>query len=195
MAIVNSKNQFYSKQGLWSLFLMCAFPLHLWTLILSFRDFSWVAERTNSWDAVGVISYGLLFAFMESLIIFCVMALLGLLINKKWDEPHRIALSSLLVLLVLAWAIYGQACFVWNIPPSAQFLSWIAKSAHPYRYLFGMMLIEVSLTMYIPAFLVLRWDKFFGFIREVIDRLSLLTLFYLAFDVIGLVIIVIRNVF
>lgn len=79
---------------------MCAFPLHLWTLILSFRDFSWVTERTNAWDAVGVVSYGLLFAFVESLIIFCIMALLGFLVSSKWDEPRRIALLSTLILLL-----------------------------------------------------------------------------------------------
>src|SRR3972149_6026554 len=53
----------YSKKGLWTLFLMCAFPLHVWAFILSFMDFSWVAERTNTWDALGVISYGFSLSF------------------------------------------------------------------------------------------------------------------------------------
>lgn len=47
---------------------MCAFSLHLWALILIFRDVSWVAERINMWDAIGVASYGLVLAFIESLI-------------------------------------------------------------------------------------------------------------------------------
>ena len=195
MTLVKSKYKFYSKQGLWLLFLMCAFPLHLWTLILSFRDFSWVTERTNAWDAVGVVSYGLLFAFVESLIIFCIMALLGFLVSSKWDEPRRIALLSTLILLLSAWGIYGQAYFVWNVTPAAWFLKWVAQSAHPYRILFGLTLVEVSLTMFIPALLILRWEKFFRFMQETMDRLSLLTLFYLVFDVVGLVIVVIRNVF
>ena len=62
----------YSKQGLWNLFLICAFPLHVWTIILAFRDFSWVTERTNSWDALGVVSYGLIFALIESVAVFLV---------------------------------------------------------------------------------------------------------------------------
>ena len=68
----------YSRQGLWSLFLTCAFPLHFWTLILVFRDISWLTDRTNAWDAIGVASYGMIFAFTESVVIFLVAALLGI---------------------------------------------------------------------------------------------------------------------
>src|SRR5512141_1446140 len=71
----------YTRQGLWSLFLMCAFPLHVWALILAFRDVSWVTERTNSWDAVGVVAYGLLFTLVESVLVFGIMTLLGFLIS------------------------------------------------------------------------------------------------------------------
>ena len=67
----------YSRQGLGSLFLTCAFPLHFWALLMAFRDISWVAERTNLWDAIGVLGYGLVFALVESILIFLVLALLG----------------------------------------------------------------------------------------------------------------------
>jgi hypothetical protein len=172
---------------------MCAFPLHLWALLLSFRDFSWVSERTSAWDAVGVASYGLLIAFFESLVVFLIAALLGLLVSAKWDEPHRIALLTVLILILSSWAISGQAYFVWGLSPPKQFVDLIAGSGHPYRYLFGITFVEVVLTFAIPAILVLRSERFFRFIREVIDRLSLLTSFYLFFDLVGLIIIVIRN--
>ena len=194
MTSANPRTKFYTKQGLWSLFLMCAFPLHFWTLILSFRDFSWVSERTNAWDAVGVISYGLLFTFAESVIIFCVMALLGFLASNKWDENRRIALLSLLIFLLSAWAIYGQAYFVWKLSSPAFVLNWLARSGHPYRYLFGMTLAEVSLTICIPVYFALRSEKFYRLLLDIIDRLSLLTMFYLALDLAGLIIIVIRNI-
>ena len=108
----------YSKQGLWSLFLICAFPLHIWTIILTLRDFSWVSERTNSWDAIGVVSYGLLFAFIESVIVFLVFTLLGFLVSKKWTEDQRIALLGSLVTIASLWAIAGYLFFMLkvNIP-------------------------------------------------------------------------------
>ena len=105
----------YSKQGLWSLFLVCAFPLHLWTIILAFRDFSWVTERTNSWDAVGVLSYGLIFAFIESVAVFLVTVLLGFLVSKKWNEDRRNALLGNLVLIASLWAMVSYLFFMLQV--------------------------------------------------------------------------------
>ena len=192
--MTGSSTQLYSRQGLWSLFLMCAFPLHFWTLLLAFRDISWLTERSNLWDAIGVVSYGLLFAFVESLMVFFVVALLGLLISAKWEEARRIALLSILMLVLSLWAMYGQAHFIWNLTPAGWILRLAAQSGHPYRIIFGITFIAVVLTVAVPTFLVLHWDKFFHFVREAIDRLSLLTSLYLVLDLFGLVIVVIRNI-
>jgi hypothetical protein len=192
--MTGTKTQLYSRQGLWSLFLMGAFPLHFWTLLLAFRDISWLTERSNLWDAIGVVSYGLLFAFVESLMVFLVVALLGLLISTKWEESRRIALLSILMFVLSLWAMYGQAHFVWNLSPSDWVLKLMAQSGHPYRVIFSITFIEVFLSIAVSTFLVLRWDKFFRFMQEAIDRISLLTSLYLVLDLIGLVIVVIRNI-
>lgn len=192
--MTNFKNNLYSKQGLWTLFLMCSLPIHFWTLLLAFRDISWLTERSNLWDAIGVLSYGMVFAFFESLIIFMAATLLGFLISAKWDERRRVALLSVLVLIVSLWAMYGQAHFIWGISLPEPVLNFMAQSGHPYRYLFGLTFVMVALTVAVPAFLVLRRDKVFAFAWDAIDRLSLLASVYLAIDVIGLIIVVIRNV-
>src|SRR5512144_3130677 len=100
--------QHYTRHGLWSLFLMCVFPLHAWALILAFRDVSWVTERTNSWDAVGVVSYGLLFTLVETALVFAVIVLLGYLVSLHWDVDHRVALLGFLVLIASIWAMLEQ---------------------------------------------------------------------------------------
>lgn len=192
--MTGAKTRLYSRQGLWSLFLMCAFPLHFWTLLLAFRDISWLTERSNLWDAIGVVSYGLLFAFVESLMVFLVVALLGLLISTKWEESRRIALLSILMLVLSLWAMYGQAYFVWNMSPSDWILKLMAQSSHPYRVIFSITFIEVFLSIAVSTILVLCWDRFFHFVQEAIDRISLLTSLYLILDLFGLVIVVIRNI-
>jgi hypothetical protein len=174
---------------------MCAFPLHFWTLLLAFREISWLTERSNLWGAIGVLAYGLVFAFVESLLVCLIIALLGFLISTKWDEPRRIALLSVLMFVVSFWAMFSQAHFIWGISPPASILTFIAQSGHPYRYLFGITLVEVVGTTAVPAFLVLRWEKFFLFVLEGIDRISLLASFYLVLDLVGLAIVVIRNIF
>jgi len=107
--------QHYSKQGLWSLFVIAAFPAHVWTFVLVMRDFSWVSERTNAWDAIGVGAYGLLFAFFESAFILLMALLLGFLISKSWEEDKRNAVLAVLVLVASIWSILGQLYFLLEI--------------------------------------------------------------------------------
>jgi hypothetical protein len=184
----------YTKRGLWTLFLTCAFPLHVWTVILALRDFSWVSERTNSWDAIGVISYGLVFAFIESVLVFLVAALLGFLVSRKWAEERRIALIGTLVFITSLWAMAGYLFFMLNISIPRETILFLKSLAHPLRVLYAISLALVGPTIAIPVFLVLRSEKFLKGLQSVFERLSLLTMFYLFFDFVGLVIVILRNI-
>ncbi len=136
----------------------------------------------------------MVFAFIESMIVFGVAGLLGLLVSTKWNEERRVALLGILVLIMALWAMDGQAYFVWGSYVPEQALWYIASLEHPFRFLFGTVLAVVFLTTAIPAWLVLRSDRFFHLVEGLMERLSLLTVFYLFFDVVGLIIVVIRNV-
>jgi hypothetical protein len=186
--------KWYSKQGFWSLFLICAFPLHIWTIILAFRDFSWVTERTNSWDAIGVVSYGLLFALIESVVIFLIMVLLGFLVSKTWGEDRRIALLGMLMLIASVWAMVSYLYFMLQVSIPAETITFLVNLAHPLRFLYAVSLALAGISVAIPAYLVLRSEKFLQGVKGLFERLSLLTLFYLFFDFVGLVIVIIRNV-
>ncbi|MGE5073707.1 MAG: hypothetical protein ACM3MF_09785 [Anaerolineae bacterium] len=183
----------YTRQGLWSLFLMCAFPLHAWALILAFRDVSWVTDRTNSWDAVGVVAYALLFTLVESALLFAVMTLLGLLISTRWDVERRVAVLSVLAFLAAVWAMLEQLFFLSGRGLPGWFIDFLIQSGHPLRTLYIVLILLVSVTIAVPALLVLRTRRGLAVMRVLTDRLSLLTMFYLFLDVIGLVIVVIRN--
>ena len=186
-------NRRYSKQGLWSLFLICAFPLQLWTLLLAFRDLSWLTDRTNAWDAIGVPSYGVVFAFLESLIVFLAFVVLGFLIAKRWSQETRLALLSILALVLSLWAIVGQLYFLLNISLPEPLIRFFLQASHPLRVLYLTILAIVAPTILVPAWLVLRSDKALRFTQGMIERLSLLTSIYLFLDVVGLVIVIIRN--
>jgi hypothetical protein len=183
----------YSKQGLWSLFLICAFPLHIWTIILAFRDFSWVTERTNSWDAIGVVSYGLIFAFFESVIVFLSAVLLGFLVSKKWNEDRRITLIGTLVFVTSLWAMASYLFFLLGVSISGETILFLASLAHPLRFMYAISLVLVGLTVAFPTYYILRSEKFVRGVKGFFERLSLLTQFYLFFDFMGLIIVIIRN--
>lgn len=188
-----TKQNIYTKQGLWSLFLMCTFPLHLWALILAFQDVAWVTERTNAWDAVGVVSYALLFALIETILVFLTFTALGFLIPRRWQPNKRTGFLILLVLLLSAWGIISQLLFLWhiNLPESA--IQFLARSEHPLRYLYTGILTIVIPTIVLPVYFFLKSDRMLVRIEDLADRLSVLVGLYLFFDVIGIIIVIIRN--
>lgn len=191
--MTNFFTQRYSKQGLWSLFLMCAFPLHFWTLILVFRDIQWMTERTNFWDALGVASYAMAFAFLESLLLFLILTLLGFLVPTQWTRETRIALLTVLFLILSVWAMLSQLYFLAAVQTPGWFIFLMARTGHPVRILYALALILVTPTLALPAWFALRSEKFLKSVNSLIERLSLLSGLYLFFDVVGLIIVIIRN--
>ena len=183
----------YSKSGLWTLFLTCAFPIHVWCIILLLRDISWVSERTNAWDALGVISYGLVFALVESVVVFLLAAVAGLLISTKWDESLRIAILGASILVLSFWAIYSQSHFVWGLSVPAMFFQITSGSQHPVRILYVYFFSLVSISIIIPVFLILFQQKVYRFVQSALDRISTVTILYIFFDIVGFVIVIIRN--
>lgn len=186
--------KYYSKQGLWSLFLICAFPLHIWTLFMGFRDFDWVTARTNSWDAVGVVSYGLFFTFFESLFVFAIAIILGFLISRTWDEKKRIAVIGTLIIILSIWSVANQTYFLQVMSPSEKIIEFYINTGRPLVALYTTALVLVSVSVVFPTFTILRSSKAEKVILEGFDRLSMLMVLYLFLDIVALIIILIRNI-
>jgi hypothetical protein len=191
--MVNFITSRYTRQGLWSLFLICAFPLHLWTLILAFQDISWLTERTNIQDAIGVVSYGMLFALIESVVIFLAIVLVGLITPWGWEAERRITFLAFLVLILSVWAMIGQLLFLWNVSLPESAIEFLRNSDHPLRIMYAVCLMIVTPTVLLPAYSFLRTNKAVTVMQNLIERLSLLSMFYLVFDLLGVIIIVFRN--
>ena len=184
----------YDQRALWSLFLMCVFPQHLWTLILAFRDMSWLIERTNIWDALGNTSYALLFAFIESLLVFGLLVLLGLLTPKQWDVNRRVAFLTLLLAVTVIWAIIAQLLYLWNVWLPPALTQFIASTGRPLVVLYLLSLALVVPTVSLPVLVFLRSKKALPALLDLTDRLSTLSMFYLFLDAVGLVVVIIRNI-
>jgi hypothetical protein len=191
--MVNFITSRYSRQGLWTLFLICAFPLHLWTLILAFQDISWLTERTNVQDAIGVVSYGMLFALVESILIFLFLVLLGFITPWRWETDRRVAFLAFLVLITSLWAMIGQLLFLWNVSLPVSAIEFLRNSDHPLRIIYAVCLMIVTPTVLLPAYSFLRTSKAVTVMQNLMERLSLLSMFYLVFDLLGVIIIVFRN--
>ena len=146
------------------------------------------------WDAIGVASYGLVIAFIESVLFFVAVTIIGLVVSTRWSEDRRVGLLTILALIMALWAIDGQAYFIWGSYVPEQVLRYVGSSGHPLRFLYAVVLALVVPTIIIPVYLVLKSDRFLNLIQGLIERLSLITMLYLFFDLLGLVVVIIRNI-
>jgi hypothetical protein len=187
-------NKFYSLKTLWLLFSVCAFPIHVWTFILVFRDFSWISERTNSWDAFGVGAYGLLIALIESCFILVCVLILSLILPKNLTVVKKVTTMGILIILVALWAIVGQLYFLVDIKLPNALIEAIANKPHPLWIIYGGLFPIVSATVMLPVYSNLKSEKLGNGLWNFFERLTTLTSLYLFLDICSLIVVIIRNV-
>jgi hypothetical protein len=167
--------QRFTSQGLNQLFVYCAFPIHVWALVNMFRDIpSWVLYL-RAWEVVGMVAYTLSYALFETLIVFLIVVLVGLVVPKRWIVDRYIPLASLWLVELAIMAIVFQHHIIRHLPKRNLVIG------------FGLILALSSL---IP----LRFPKFGKLLGWIADRLVILSFIYIIFDVIGLLVVILRNI-
>jgi len=165
----------------------------MWALLMGFRDFSWVTLRTTVWDGLGLLSYSLTFALLESLGLFLILVICGFLLPSAVDPEKRLALIGTLFLVVTLWLIAGQVYSWLKYSLPGWLTDALVQTNHPYRLLWGGVFLLVTVSLSVPLVLITRQEKFKSVILETFDRISTVSFLYVLFDIIGIVIIVIRN--
>ena len=183
----------YTNKSLFQLFMLCVFPIHVWTLLMGFRDFSWVALRTNVWDALGLLSYSLAFALVETTGIFLVLVVCGFLIPNRIEAEKRLALIGTAFMVVAIWSIVGQVYSLMRYPIPGWFADFLNQTNHPFRFLWGTVFLLTTVSAIVPLAFITRQEKFKNMVIEIFDRISTLSSLYVFFDFVGIVIITIRN--
>jgi hypothetical protein len=186
-----------SKQDLINLFLVIAFPIHAWSILLVLNDAKWVAERTNSWDVIGYGSYALVVAFVESVFVFLIALLLSVITPKNWKGIKIFAVLGYLSLISATWTILNQAFYF--IPEDKINYMYAYFYYHPdFKPLAYLLVVGVKgaviASVLIPVLLIARNEKVLKAITNFFERLTVLSSFYIFLDILGLIIIVYRNI-
>ena len=173
------KIQRLSRGDLSLAFVAIAFPLHVWAIINIFDYLPVWLLRLSAWELAGGISYALVDALLESALLWAVLVLLGLILPRKWLADKFVALSAVLVWVLAAWAALVQFIFV-------RILQW-----GPAQQILALLLVLFSFGL--VYWLVQRFGKFEDWIKRVAQGLVILTYFYMFFDLLGLVVVILRN--
>ncbi len=189
----NSEKTF--KAGEWfKLFLVCLFPLHVWTLLMTFRDINWVAERSDMWDAIGFSGYAMLYTLVESAFLFGFVALLSLLVPRTWGYLLKFNTLSLTAFVLAGWSIMEQLILIvlWTpLRHLAASLPFLVTSPFLRNGVFALL---VTLTILLPLLLMRRSTKLQQTVYDLLDRLTLLSGLYLIIDAAAIILIIVRNI-
>jgi hypothetical protein len=139
-----------------------------------FRDVPSWALYMRQWELVSTIAYMLTFALFETLIILLPILVVGLLLPKQWISKIYVAWVGLMLVEGTLAAIAFQFTIMQHSPKR------------------NLILLTV-LMLGGSTLLLLRFPKIGEILRSLVGRLSVLTFLYIFFDLVGLVIVIARN--
>jgi hypothetical protein len=131
------------------------------------------------WDMLGIISYTLAFALLETLLFLAVLLAAAFILPGKLYRERFVAQSFMIVILATAWALmmqfFGQALGLWDYKGLVGLLPFIAAMA-------------------LAAYVTAKADGLRLGLESLADRLLLLGVLYGAIDIVFIAIMVVRNI-
>ncbi len=164
-------------------FAVCVLPINLWSMINLLQHIpAWVL-RFNTWDLLGAAAYTQVFALFEILVVFLFMVILASFFPGSVIKVNFFALSSLVVILASAWTVIMH-----RITDCCDAFSQFGAGDLA-LLLFG------YLISFVLAYALIRFDaNTERAMRTFVERIAVLSAFYVALDLISVAVVVIRNV-
>lgn len=183
----------FNKHDLIKLFLVCAFPIHLWWIYMIFRDVGWITERTTASDALGFSAYALVYALIESIFIYLLILAASFLLPLAWEKAKRINILGVFVFGATFWFIVEQAALIYGPSRLQSFFNTFLLFSNPLAALNAVTALTVLASFSIPVFLIARYGIVNRAITSIVERLILLSGLYIILDITSIIIILIRN--
>lgn len=134
---------------------------------------SWLFYMSRS-DIIGSVAYHLTFTLFETVFAYIILFVVGFLIPKRWTPEPFLTLSSVLVVEFTIMAIVFQYLIL-----QYSSLRWMVVSC--------LIILAISVVV-IP-----RISRLQDITRTLVKRLTILTFLYVFFDVVGVIIVIVRN--
>lgn len=167
------------------LFTACAFPLYTWALLMYFHQLPNYLLRMSLPAALAVLAYVLVVALLDTLLAFSFLVFTCLALPDKFFKAYCAAQGALAFLVTFIWVIpvHFQNDILdrlgWNMPVYNRWvLVWI---------------VTYLVALLGGSWLIRRSGRFEAVLVAFCDRLSILTSIYLSSSILGLAIVMIRN--
>jgi hypothetical protein len=165
----------YTSQEILQIFVYSSFPMHVWTIINMFKDVPSWAIYMKYKEMIGSVAYTLALTLFETILIFVPVFLIGLAIPRRWMSDKYIPLVSVLLIEAALITIRLQYFIKFDLPKKKLLLACLP-----------ILLLSAYFALKKP------WVK--ALMKGISERMALLSMIYVAFDVLGLLIVIARNV-
>jgi hypothetical protein len=179
MKIAWLRHRFPAPQAIGYVFSACILTIQAWEFYNLFREIPALRYRETTWDLIGIISIVQVFALFESCVILLALTALAIVLPASWFRQRYVAQATALLIVsaLLAVSIHtdGQSMTAWT---TQKLWFWLA----------------LYILAVIAAWLVIqRYQRIEQGIKWVVQRTVLLSQVYVAISLLGLVVILIRN--
>jgi hypothetical protein len=165
------------------LFLAILFPINFWALLFFLQELPAYLLRLSLWDIIGILSYGLTLALIDSLIILGITLLIGFFIPRRIVRGHEISSATSVAYSIIVWVIpiHFRNFFIEKLPVlQSGWVIWLWT---------GLVILLCTIFIYIFLNNEVLEDRLTAFL----ERLSVLSTVYLIMNGLGLLITAARN--
>lgn len=165
----------YSQQDLVQLFVFCAFPIHVWSIIFELQEVPSMLLYMNGADIVGSLAYNMTFTLVETALIYLPILIIGMVLKNQRIKDFYVTLCSILLCELVLIRILFEL---------------IQNRVFPALLLIGLCCLVILLTIIIvPNYPQLKTTT-----RMIASHLTVLTFIYIFIDWVGVIIVITRVV-
>jgi hypothetical protein len=175
-----------TRSDTWYLFLVCLFPVHIRAYLVFFYALPSYLLYIDIWGILGIFAYVQLLALLESLLFLAGLLFTNISLPREWFRQKFLPQGTVVML----------ASFLWIIPLhyQNQIVGSLSYNLFYYYILVAIWALSFLAVIIGAARRLRRKPGFEKFIRALAERLSPLSILYLAVDLLALIIIAIRLV-
>lgn len=173
-----------TRQETLQIFAVIIFTVHVWSILNFLYITPALINRLTPAEFLGVLSYVLLFALLESVVVLAVLLLLAVVLPRRWLREKIVVRGALLVIISAVWMIplYYSAVVI------PLYFNSVFKST-----IFWFLVIALyAITVWDLAQITDRHPKVYRALITLIDRLGVVSWVYLLADLAGMLVVAYR---
>jgi hypothetical protein len=161
-------------------FLAGVFLIHVWAIVVVLNEVPAWWLQLDTWDVIGAVSYPLVVALIESIVVFGVVTGLAAAVPHSWLRSKFVATTTGIVYLAAAWAAVGHF--------NDQLVQAMSiRQLAPWAGVFVVSQVAVVWAIH-------RSRRLESVIEGVVYRLAVPATLYVAVDIAALAVVIARNV-